>query len=210
MTAPFRLGDHTFNPDDGTLMAGDDVEAFLSRLEAPPKRILGAEPPSAFAGFCREAREDLVSSALREGACCGHNGAYTVFDVVIEGEDVLEILVLGEEGLDDEDGEFEAPVLVLARPRGSEGRWLVVFDPAWDSGGSPTNMPDSPRLVDTPVSLDDEDLAQVREQPGKLSIGFEYPSEATSVNDVSWIAVHALPADGEAPEPFEVVSYEMM
>lgn len=233
MAKPFTLGDFTFQapgaPDDEPV--GDSPEAIQQFLTQHHVRINGADPPLAFQGIAREAIDSLSSEALREGDFCGHMSPYTVFDIVIDGQDLLEMLVLSDEEQsedDEKDAEGEAldladsmrsdllgdeesepePTLVLVRPYDSDGPWLVIFDREWDTGGSPTNIPGDPQAIVSLEGLTNEEIAGMRSAPCRVSIGFEYPIEAESVNDVSWIEIHAAPDDSE--DVYGIVSREMM
>lgn len=212
-TAAFRLGDHQFiSPEEN---------APQSRLEQKNRRpIRGATPPSHLMGVAVEARGDGPSAALMNGEFCGHGEpTFTVFDIEIDGSRELEIAIETDDELmldeEDEDGEEgEAPIRrLLARSPGSDGPWTVIHDATWgvDDEGMRTFPWCPPRVeVDSdgeiePVMTDDGEPHLAR-----LSIGLEYPPDAQSAGDVSWVVVMGMPIDvKDAEGVFCLVDEEM-
>lgn len=204
-TAAFKLGDHQF--------ILPEQNAPLSRLEQENRRpIRGATPPSHLVGVAVEARGDGPSAALMSGEWAGHGEpTYTVFDIEIDGSRELEIAVESDdESLHDEveegDEEDEGPMIrrVLARAPGSEGPWTVIHDVAWgvDEAEGVRTFPWCPAGVELddddeiePVTTEEDELETFR-----VSIGLEYPPDAQSAGDVSWVTVVAMPVDGEDEE----------
>ncbi len=202
MSKGFRIGDHEF------LEVGEN--APLSRVNAKNRKpIARAEPPPFLTGFTREPASTLASKVLVQGTFCGHGEpTYTVFDIVINGHDRLDVVTFfagDEEDDDDPEAEGQDAVLVLARPCGVKGDWLVVFSEEWRDESGDIHVPDAPELH----AFDDEEEEEVSEtaQPALLSIGFEYPPDADSLNEFSWLALDAWPDDHD-DEPYVLVSTE--
>lgn len=202
MPKGFRIGNHEF------LEPG--AEAPLSRTSAKRRSpISRAEPPPFLAGFTREPATSLASKVLVQGTFCGHGEpTYTVFDIVINGQDRLDVVTFfagDEEDDDDPEAEGQDAVLVLARPCGTKGDWLVVFSEEWRDESGDIHVPDEPELH----AFDEEEEDEVAEtaQAALLSIGFEYPPDADSLKEFSWLALDAWPDDHE-DEPYVLVSTE--
>lgn len=206
----FRLGDHQFiSPEE---------DAPLSRLDQKDRKpIRGATPPSHLAGLVVEARGDGPSASLMNGEWTGHGEpTFTVFDVEIEGSHNVEMAVETDEEIDEEEMEEddEGPMIrrVLVRGAGSDGPWTVIHDVTWgvDEEGGQT----FPWCPPEPVIDDDEEIEPVTTEDGepetfRVSIGLEYPPDAQSVGDVSWVTVVAVGVEGEEEEVFCVMSEEM-
>lgn len=200
MAPPFRIGDHTFD-DSGKA-------APLSRIKQKNRSpIANAEPPPFLGGCVREAKS-LASSVLVKGTFCGHGEpTYTVFDIVVDGADRLDVVTFFEGDEDEEDGdegEQEAAV-VLVRPCGGTGPWLVVYSVEWRDESGDLYPPSEPEWH----TFDEEEAADVMEtaEPSLVSIGFEYPPDADSLGEFSWLAIDAWP-DGNEDDPFVLVSVE--
>lgn len=175
MTAtPFRLGDHEFLPEN--------APAPLSRMEQPPRQILGAPPPSFLEGIARESTDASPAAAeLREGRCCGHGEpTFTVFDVVIDGSDVVEVSAIA----DPDDPDRQRNLIAFAARNPAGGPWHVLFRREWEQ---------RQMLLDGigPETLSDEEAAQLEEDSAHahVSIGFEYICDATSRDCVGWMAI---------------------
>lgn len=208
MPPPFTLGDHTFD-DSGKA-------APLSRTKRKGKRpIAGAQPPPFLAGFVREPATSEASKVLVQGTFCGHGEpTFTVFDVVIGGHERLDVVTFFESETnedkpedEDEDGESEGEdaAAVLVRPCGETGPWLVIYSREWKNEYGDLYPPDAPEWH-TFDADEEQDVAETA-QPALVSIGFEYPPDADSINEFSWIAVDAWP-DGNEGDPYVLVSDE--
>jgi hypothetical protein len=187
----FTLGDHTF---------ADPSKALPIARGGKPRQIRGAVPPTAFEGLLREAGPTSPAAAeLRNGKFCGHGETtMTIFDVVINGQDVLEFSAITDEAC--EQGRGNAPVVVVRVP--GEEHWTVVFRSAWEEGQQGL-------LGCERGALTAEESAAVRQPPGvgRVSIGFEYPGDARSRDDVSWLTLDFLP-EGEA-QPMCLIDAEL-
>jgi len=176
MVAGFRLGDFEFPTGDGPFP--------MSRREMRPDRpILGALPPPWLAGCVRESKQAGPAAELWTGDWRGHGEpAYTVFDVMLSGSEWLEIAA--------EEGDSGIGIL-MARPAGSSSDWTVLYDLSWFNGSQrpagPQRIP-AERGVASPGPTGSTRL--------KAALGFEYPIDCTSVDEVSWIAV-AFQEDGQ-------------
>jgi hypothetical protein len=182
-TARFRLGNHEF------CLPGE--RAPLSRLK-PKERapIAGAQPPTFLTGCVREPATSQSAQELLKGEFCGHGEpTFTVFDIVCDGHEELDVLLWMPENEDD----GPDPDLILARAPGAHGPWLVVFDRAWCDEAGVGRLPESPQWR----TLDHETEAQAGEaaERASLSIGFEYPCDADGINVITWLAIHAWPRD---------------
>lgn len=177
MPDAFRLGDFTF------IVPG--TRAALDRRNMRPQRpLLGADPPVWLDGLVREAVEQGPAELLWDGDFRGHGEpAYSVFDVIVEGSHLLDVCLL-------QNAEGESTLTV--RPANSSGRWHVLYKTSWfrtatQPAGSETLAPELCSPMAGPT-----DRTEMR-----MAIGFEYPIECTSRNDVSWVAV-AIQEDGVA------------
>lgn len=172
----FRLGDFTF-------LAPGEL-APIDRSDMRPRRpVLGAAPPDWLSGLVREAANDGPAGFLWNGDFCGHGEpAYSVFDIRIENHELLEICLI-------QDAQIGS--LLTARPKNSERPWNILHHGEWfRSGTAKPTAPVSKRA--------DEFMAQPG--PGgnramRLAIGFEYPIECTSPNDISWVTVALMEED---------------
>lgn len=197
MTTPFRLGNHEFIP------SGED--APLSRISKKNKKpIAGATPPPFLAGFTREPATTQAAKIIKTGVFCGHGEpTFTVFDIVIDGQDYLDVITFfSEEAEEDEEANAEA---VIARVRGTKGPWLVIYSSEWINDYGDLELPTEPQFQ-TFKSEEDEEVMDAAE-PSRVAIGFEYPADADNVNAISWLAVDAWPDDHEG-DPFVLVSME--
>lgn len=211
MASPrFRLGNHEFiSPDE---------DAPASRLDEDDRRpIAGAQPPTHLGGCVREADGSGPSAFLSDGEWCGHGEpTFTVFDVVLDGTDELEVAVETFDSMDEEDEGDEGPPVrrVLVRPSGSHGEWTVIHDATWGLDDDLNRV--FPWTPDDRVTDDDPDIQPVLtedDQPEKfrVSIGLEYPPDAQSAGDISWVTIIAsgLAADDDEDDVFCLVSEEM-
>lgn len=202
MKEPFRIGDHQFIDSSET--------APLSRVNRKNRKpIANAQPPGFLAGFVREPATSEASSVLAKGTFCGHGEpTFTVFDIVIGGHERLDVatsFIMEDEDEGDDDEEGRDAALVMVRPCGTKGPWLVVFSEEWRDESGDLYPPDEPDLRE----LDEDDEADVMEvaQPALISIGFEYPPDADALGEFSWLAIDAWPDDNEG-DPYVLVSTE--
>lgn len=184
------LGNHRFYSPKQT--------APMSRMFADKKQILGMPPPACFKGLVREATPNSpAAAALYEGKFCGHDEpTMGIFDVVIDGTDVVEIGWVPDP--DDEDQEYNIP-LVVARAPG--GEWHAIFRHQWEEGQA--TLEGFTREPLTPDELDALTESENRAK-GRVSIGFEYPADATSADCVTWLTIDVL-FEGE-PAPVCIVN----
>lgn len=205
---PFRIGDHEF------LELG--VPAPLSRTSKRNRKpIANAEPPPFLAGCVREPATTDAAKVLVHGTFCGHGEpTYTVFDIVIDGQERLDVVTFFVDDDEDEETDAEAEdmddedsnaAIVLARPVGTDGPWLVIFSHEWMDEYGNLQAPDEPHWHE----FDDDEKEEVAEtaQASTLAIGFEYPPDADSLNGFSWLAIDAWPDDNE-DDPYVIVSIE--
>lgn len=174
MPEGFTLGDHRFLHPSET--------GPLSRFKARKRQIIGAPPPSCFDGLMREATpKSPAAKALFKGKFCGHGEpTMTIFDVVIDGEEFLEITAL----TDDQDPSANLPCLAVRKPG---GRWIALFRREWEESQATLEGV-------APSPLTEAEIAQLNPDTGlgRLAVGFEYPCDATSRDCVSWMTVDAL------------------
>lgn len=187
----FTLGDHTF---------ADPSKRRSIKRGGKPRQIRGAVPPSIFDGMLREATPESRSAReLAKGKFCGHGETtMTIFDVVIDGHDVLEFSAITDES--SERGHANAPVVVVRVP--GEPEWTVLFRSAWEQGQQGLHGCERGKLKSR------EQMA-VRQPPGlgRVSIGFEYPADARDRDDVSWLTIDFLPEG--APKPMCLIDAEL-
>lgn len=180
----FTLGDHTF--------VHPSVTAPLDRIGAPKKLIRGALPPTYLDGIARESgASSRAAKALFVGKFCGHGEpTMAVFDIVIDGEEVLEVAA-------DIDPKHSTPTesypLVLARKPNSK-TWRVLFRRQWAERQN--GLIDVVQRAPTAKELSRLSLGTIT---GRVSIGFEYPPDAESRDSVSWLTIDALPQRGRKP-----------
>lgn len=160
---PFKMGDHEFI-EPGQL-------APLDRVDQQPRApIQGAVPPDHLADVLQEADPNGPARLLLDGRFCGHGEpTYGVFDVAGS-----------QTGLELWWGEAESTARVMAREPGAE--WFELFDSSRHPQGSPTERQadlGSPEPMASPQGA----------TKFQISVGFEYPVECTSQDDVSWIAI---------------------
>ncbi len=164
---PFRLGDHEF------LEPGGPPAPLDRHLQRPRKPIVGAVAPSFVERLAVPPLPDGPAALLLDGSYCGHGEpTFTVFDLAIEGSREVELAV-----------PFEDPdePSVRLRPAGSDGPWQTLLALhelfeycTYDGSGNPPQ----------PITDQSGHILPVR-----VAIGFEYPVEAISAEDVSWVAI---------------------
>jgi hypothetical protein len=136
----------------------------------------------------REAAPDSIAARdLREGAWCGHGEpTLTIFDVVIDGQDLLELSTIQDPK--DKRGERNHPVVVV-RPVGGK-TWLPIFRREWEERQETLNG-----VTFKPLTAKEAASVREKEVPlrGRLSVGFEYPCDADSRDAVSWVEIHVVP-----------------
>ncbi len=176
---------------------------FLAPGErAPPRRpgraapIAGAPAPACFAGMVRPAgAASPAAGALLRGDFCGHGEpTYTVFDVVLDGHDVVDVCV-------EHDDESEVR-LVLCRA-GPTHPWRVLFDAAWvEQGEGLIGLEAGPAGA--------EQVARITShtERGHAAVGLEYPHDAGSAEEVSWLTIHVRDPGGD--ETFTMVDAALM
>lgn len=187
----FVLGDHQFqDPSE----PGD-----LDRLDAPKRQIRGAPPPTYLDGIARESGPGSpAAQALLEGEFCGHGEpTMTVFDIVIDGDEELEIGLVPAE--DQEETGANPDVLAVRRPG---GEWIALFRSAWEM-----ELQGLAGVGRTPLTPEELEGMHPEIARGRASIGFEYPCDATSRDEVSWLTIDLL-MEGE-DEPVCIVNAEM-
>jgi len=176
------------------------VNGPISRLHDPKRQIKGAPPPTYLDGLARESTDKSVAAAaLHKGEFCGHGEpTMTIFDVVIDGDGDLEVDAI----IDDACDENGANPLIVAARRQGQSDWHVLFERAWDER--------SMMLTDVRSrKLTSEEVEELGGEPlhGKVAIGFEYPCDAQSRDDVTWLTIDVL-EDGKR-KPTCIVDAEM-
>ncbi len=163
----FRLGNHEFLEPGGP-------PAPLSRLTQQPRFPIADAPPPKFAApFCAPADPNGPAALLASGEFCGHGEpTFTVFDLALDGQRQLELAVPYEQ---------DAAPTLQARPAGSRAPWRTLLNLA-----EIFDYCRGQQCSAAPQSIADEEGHIL---PVRAAIGFEYPCEATSAEDVSWIAV---------------------
>jgi hypothetical protein len=175
----FVLGDHRFfDPSQDVSYSFDEA---ISRKR--PKQIIGAPPPTYLDGLTRDAGKDSpAAKALLRGKFCGHGEpAMTVFDLVIDGQSDLEINGFHD---DEENPDGNLRLLPMRRPG---GEWVVIYRREWEENQAtlegvtrePVRGEEGARLVDDTAA-------------GRVSVGFEYPSDADSRDCVTWMTIDVL------------------
>ena len=182
----FKMGNHVF--------LDPSVNGPLSRLRAPKKQIFGAPAPSYLAGLVREAsKKSPAARELLKGRFCGHGEpTLTVYDVVIGVHEVLEISgVMDNRTLQDGDN----PALVVVRVPEARSDWHILFDRSWSDGLRMLTGARQRR-----IKASEKRELEKNKGLARVSIGFEYPCDAASPDDVSWLAIDALVEGGRKPE----------
>ena len=110
----------------------------------------------------------------------------TIFDVVIDGAETVEVGAIVD--AHDPNGERNLPVLLARKPG---GEWKILFRREWEDARSTLVG-----AAQTPVSSS-ERSSVVSYGLGRVAIGFEYPADATAVDEVSWVAIDVL-LEGES------------
>lgn len=202
-TKGFVLGNHQFfDPVEGS-------PGF--RFDDPKKQILGAQPPTFLEGLVRESTKDSASAKqLLKGEFCGHGEpTMTVFDFVIDGAEELHIdgifddTLSEEEIIGDEDGNGGGAGFVsLLAVRKPGGPWHIVFRREWESKQTMLEGVKAGKLSAA-------EAAKLSGQPliGRLSIGFEYPCDATSRDSVTWMTLDIL--EKGKRKPMSVIDIEL-
>lgn len=188
----FTLGDHTF--------LHPSVNGPLSRFEEAPSQIRNAPPPTYLEGRVREATlESPAARALLEGRFCGHGEpTMTVFDIVLDGEDVLE---LGA-SMDPDDPDMTQNLLALAVRRPGQSEWFPIFRRAWEDEQATLEGFTTSVLTESEAASISDDVAI-----GRVSVGFEYPCDADSRDCVTWMTIDVV-FEGEE-EPRCIVDAEL-
>ena len=120
-----------------------------------------------------DADPDGPAALMMTGEFCGHGEpTFTVFDLVLDGSREFELSLPFEPG--------EEPTVQI-RSIAGQGDWKSLFsirhlfpNACYQPGGAPPQ----------PVMDEHSNLIPVR-----AAIGFEYPPDAASVDEVSWIAI---------------------
>lgn len=180
-----KLGDHQFYTPE--------QNAPLSRMFAEKRQILGMPPPSFLKGIAREAtKASPAAKALYKGEFCGHGEpTMGIFDIVIDGEEVLDVCAAIDP--DDEDQEFNLPLLVVRKPG---GEWIAIFRREWEE-----NRATLEGVERTPLSKEELASLNAPDEPMRMrvSIGFEYPADANSPDCVTWLTIDALQEGQKKP-----------
>ena len=177
----FRMGEHVF------LAAADDapLSRFADRRGRP---LQGAIPPDYLADKVRVAARSGPAELLWSGRFCGHGEpTYGVFVLVCGECDTFELKLAGSGPSD----RGATPPYVLARPTGRSVDWFPIYDlrrhPAaegrWLEG------------VEEP-EIDEIAYSPSGETRFRVALGFEYPADCVSANDVSWYALGVEAIDG--------------
>jgi hypothetical protein len=171
----FQLGDHQFQDPA--------VAQPLQRLSAAKRQIRGALPPMYLDGVAREStKRSPAAQMLLKGKFCGHGEpTMTVFDIVVDSEIELEVNVALDEMLSQGANPL---VLVARRPK---GKWVVLFRREWEE-----NQVTLEGVRHKPLSKAEQKRFMDQPMVGQVSIGFEYPSDATSRDCVSWLTIDVL------------------
>lgn len=188
----FTLGDHTF--------ISPSQNGSLSRFEQPPRQIKGAPPPGYLAGIAVESTaKSPAAKALFKGEFCGHaEPTMTIFDIVIDGSDDLEIGVAGDKRTI-KDGDL--PLAFVVRKPGST-KWTTLFHRDWADA-----MQTLEGVKPRPLTAKEVAMIHPDVQIGKVSIGFEYPCDATSVDCVTWLTIDVLLQ--KAKKPICIINAEL-
>lgn len=165
----FQLGDHIFREDVN--------EDPLARFSAPKRPIRGAVPPTYLDGLVVEAtKKSPAAKALFKGEFCGHGEpTMTIFDVVIDGASEIELSAIA----DGKNGNY----LVVA-VRTKRGKWFPIFRRTWEERASGLSG-----IKRRPVTKSEDAILTKGASPARVSIGFEYPSDADSRDCVSWVTI---------------------
>lgn len=173
----FQLGDHRFlSPDEN---------GPVSRLRKPKRQIKGASPPTVLEGVVKEAGPASTSARdLFKGRFCGHGEpTMAIFDVRIDGAELVEIACVRDPK--DPGMKRNHPLIAVRKPGGST--WRVIFRREWE---------DRQATLDgvKPKGLTRTEKARLLVSPDKarVSVGFEYPCDAQSRDQVSWMTIDAL------------------
>lgn len=175
-TQGFVLGDHEF--------LHPSVNGPLSRLEAPKRQIRGAKPPTYLDGLVRESTPaSKAAKALFKGEFCGHGEpTMTIFDIVIDGAEVLEV-----GGVSDSEVEEDGRNFVMLAVRKPGGPWLALFRRAWEDAQATLADFTTAKVEPDEVGFISDDVLK-----GHVSIGFEYPCDADSRDAVTWLTIDVL------------------
>lgn len=179
----WTMGDHQF--------FAPEQPGPLERMEMPPRQILGATPPSCFQGIVREAIADSpVNRLIRKGKWCGHmEPTFTAFDIVIDGHEEVEVSAILEPPIDEsaEEDPDDPPLPRLIAARAPGGPWHALFRHEW------AEQQNALRNI-TKAGCTPEESAQLDEatDPVRAAVGFEYPCDAESPDDASWMILDFL------------------
>jgi hypothetical protein len=182
----FVFGDHVF--------LDPMVNGPLSRFKKPKKQIYGAPPPTYLERIVRESSpSSRAATELLKGKFCGHGEpTMTVFDIVLDRAEYLQIAVLRDP--DDPNLVLSYP-LVAARRLLEPRRWVVLFRREWEGAQQTLEG-----VEVTPVTPEEAAALEENAHEGRVSIGFEYPCDATSRDSVGWIAIAVLLKDEKKPK----------
>lgn len=179
--AGFVFGDHQF--------FGPSQNGPISRLTAPKKQIHTAPPPTYLDGYAVESTKKSKSATmLLKGKFCGHGEpTMTVFDIVIDGETELEISALSAP----ENPDANVPLLAVRKPG---GKWFALFRREWEERSMMLEGVKQKAVSRKEAAVLDEETLR-----GEVSIGFEYPCDAGSRDDVSWVTIDVFSAGKKKP-----------
>jgi hypothetical protein len=179
------LGDHQFY--------APNQNAPMSRMFAAKKQILGMPPPSFLSGIAREAtKASPAAKALYKGEFCGHGEpTMGIFDIVIDGEELLDVCAAIDP--EDVDRQFNLPLLVVRKPGGD---WIAIFRREWEENRSTLEG-----VERKPLSKKELASLNAPDEPMRMrvSIGCEYPADATSPDCVTWLTIDAMEAGQKKP-----------
>jgi hypothetical protein len=183
----FVMGDHRFfDPSQS---------GPIERFDLPPRQILGSPPPSFLKHIAREATADNpANKALRKGTWCGHGEpTFTAFDIVIDDHEELEISAIISEG-EDEDQQI-ADLIAVRKPGGP---WHALFRNVWvERQDMLLNTERDTCTAEESTRLNSTDVDVVR-----VAIGFEYPCDAQSADDATWMRLDLVLKGTKKPVTF--------
>lgn len=185
MPKGFRLGNFQF-------FDPSEAAPLDRRRLRPDEPLRGAPPPDWLAGLVFEAANTGPATLLWRGDWRGHGEpAYSVFGVGGSSCDTVQLAALQHDALGD-------TVLV----RESDGApWSILHATNWfPLAAIPAGGQSLPPTAANPITGPDGGTQM------RLAIGFEYPIDCSSQNEVGWVAIAALEPRGT---PFIVFEAEL-
>lgn len=180
----FEFGNHVF--------LHPSVNGPLDRDRQPKKQILGAPPPTVLDGLVRDAtKSSPAAKSLLKGKFCGHGEpTMLVLDVVID--DSPDVFIGGLTGKN-ADGQ---PVIEALAVRGVKdgSAWHIIFQPTWAEAQATLLNVKPMKLAPRHVAMFEASKVQA-----SIAIGLEYPCDATSRDDVTWMTIDMLGRKDKSP-----------